>query len=120
MSRPLKPAATGKPMPFFFELSPLAASLLLFGLGLAAITVFYVSVFMAAHAVAASAGSSRHEFGIVGAWVCGLFLLQGLFPLVRFSIRDLPRIAAARFRLKWRDWALFGLLLVISAFLFAF
>ena len=120
MSRPLKPAAAGKPMPFFFELSPLAASLLVFVLGLGAIIVFYVSVFMAAHAVAAAAGSSRHEFGIVGAWVCGLFLLQGLFPLVRFSIRDLPRIVVAGFRLKWRDIAVFAVLLIVSAFLFAF
>ena len=113
-----KPAAIMRRKPFFGEISPAVAWALVFLLGLAAITVFYASVFAAAHALAATGGGTRAQFGRVGAWVCALFLLQGLVPLVRFGISELPRLVIGGIRLKWRDMGLFLVLLIAGMVLF--
>ena len=112
MGSPLKPAALTKRKPFFGEWPPVVVSMLLLLLGLAAVTIFYASVFAAAHAVAADNGGGREQLGRVTLWVCALFFLQGRVPLVRVGISELPRLVAGEFRLKARDAALFLLLLV--------
>ena len=120
MTLPAKPAVSKSRRPVFGEWSPIVDAMLMFALGLVAIVVFYASVFSAVHAVAVSGGSTRQQFGTVGAWVCGLFLLQGLVPLVRFSFSEVPRIVIGGVRLRWRDTGLFVLLLIAGVVLFLF
>lgn len=117
MGRPLKPAAVSQRKPFFGEWSPVVVSTLLLGLGLAAVTTFYASVFAAAHAVAAESGGGREQFAVVTLWVCALFLLQGMLPILRFGVADLPRLVAVGFQVKARDAALFVVLLIAGAVL---
>jgi hypothetical protein len=103
--------------PFFGEWPPGLAPLLVFLLGLASVTVFYATVFASAHAVAAESGATPDQLAMVSVAVCALFLLQGLVPIVRFSIKDLPRLAVTGFKVNVRDAAMFVLLVVAGAFL---
>jgi hypothetical protein len=102
--------------PFFGALQPVAVPGLLLLLGIAAIATFYGSMLMAAHAVAGS--GSKDQAGRITFWVCMVLLAQGLFPLLRFGLRDLPKLIAGSLRDNARDMALFVVLLVAAAFLF--
>lgn len=118
MGRPLKPFAANKRRPFFGALQPIALPGLLLLLGLASVATFYGSVLTAAHAIGSANGSSLGQSGSIMAWVCALFLAQGLIPLVRFGFRDLPRLVIGSIRMNIRDWLLFAVLLIAAAFLF--
>ena len=117
MSHPQKLAASTKRKPFLGEWPPVVVSLLLLLLGLAAVATFYASVFAAAHAIAAGNGAGRDQVLPVTLWVCALFLLQGMVPLIRFGISDLPRMVATAFRLKGLEIGFFLLMLAIGAVL---
>lgn len=117
MSRPLIPAADFKRKPFFGDLPPVAAASLLLLLGLAAVTTFYASVFAAAHAIAADNGGGREMFAPVTLWVCALFVLQGLVPVLRFSFSELPRLVAAGIKGRAVEAGIFVLLLIAGALL---
>ena len=71
--------------PFFGEWSPVIASLLVLVAGFAAVVTFYITAIAAAHVVTVDNGGGREQLKIVTLWMCGLFLLQGLIPLVRFG-----------------------------------
>ena len=117
MVRPLKPVAA-KRKPFFGALQPVAMPSFLLLLGLASVATFYGSVLTAAHAIGTADGSSHGQLGQIMVWVCGLFLAQGLIPLVKFSFRDMPKLIAAGVRMNLRDWMLFVVLLIAAAILF--
>jgi len=117
MTRLQKPIDVISPRPFFGEWSPVLKPLLLLILGLAAVVVFYTSVFAAAHVVAVDNGMRREQLEVVSLWVFALFLLQGLLPIMRFGMSDLPRLLVGEFRLKAGDIGLFFLLILAGAFL---
>src|SRR5450631_3154781 len=117
MGRPPKPANTAKRERFFGEWHPLVLPLLVLMLGLVCLTMFYASVLAAAHVVAADNGGSHEQLKQVTLWVCGLLVMQGLVPLLRFSMNDLPRIMADGIRLKASDVGIFVLLLMAGALL---
>ncbi len=118
MSRPLKPAVAPKRKPFFGALQPIAGPGLMLLTGLAAIATFYGSVLMAAHEVGAGSDASSGQFGQIMAWVCILFLAQGLVPIVKFGFRDMPKLVVGIVRMNVRDWILFVVLLAAAGFLF--
>jgi hypothetical protein len=118
MNRPLKLALASNRKPFFGALQPIARPGLLLLAGLAAIATFYGSVLMAAHEVATGSDASPGQFGRIMVWVCLLFLAQGLVPILKFGLRDMPRLAASIVRMNIRDWLLFVVLLIAAAFLF--
>jgi len=117
MRRLLKPAAAASREPFFGEWQPIVLSILTLGIGLGAIATFYSSVFAAVHVVAADNGAGREQLGVVTLWVCALFLLQGLIPLVRFSISVLPDLVSGRFGGNGRKIVIFALMLMAGAVL---
>jgi len=117
MDRPLKLDGVANRKAFFGEWPPIVGPLLTLVLGLVALTTFYASVFAAAHVVTASNGGGRDELQIVSLWMCALFLIQGLVPLVRFGTNDLPRLVAHGARLRATDVAMFVLLLAFGLFL---
>jgi hypothetical protein len=117
MDHILKPANRIGRKPFFGDLSPIVGPLLMLLLGLGSVTVFYASVFAAAHAVAADGGLSGEQFEVVSLWVCALLIVQGLVPIVRFSLNELPRLAIGRLKIGNGDAAMYVLLFVAGAFL---
>lgn len=112
-----KPASGTGRKPFFGEWPAAVGPMLLLLAGLACLAVFYITVFAAAHAVAAQFGARPDQFGMVSLAVCALFLLQGLVPLVRFSVNDLPRLAVAGLKIRTTDLVWMALLVAAGIFL---
>ena len=118
MSFPSKTAKMTERQPFFGALTPVAVPGLLLFLGVAAIATFYATVFAAAHIVAAESGGGRDQMARVTAWVCAIFLAQGLVPIYRFGTRELPRLVVDGLRIKGPAIVVFVLLLGAAAILF--
>lgn len=116
MNRPPKSALLARHKPFFGALQPVAVPGLLLLLGFAAVATFYGSVLTTAHAVAESGGGE--QAGRITFWACMLLLGQGLFPILRFGLRDLPKLIKSSVRDNIRDVVLFIVLLIAGAFLF--
>ena len=68
--------------------------------------------------VGAGSDASSGQFGQIMAWVCILFLAQGLVPIVKFGFRDMPKLVVGIVRMNVRDWILFVVLLAAAGFLF--
>lgn len=117
MGRPSNSALAPKSTPFFGEWQPIAMAFLLLLAGLVAVTTFYASVFAAAQVVATDNGVGREQLKVVSLWVFALFLVQGLVPLLRFGINDLPRLMIGGFQVKPQDIGMFFLLVVGGVFL---
>ena len=80
--------------------------------------MFYLSVFATVRVLAADSGLGRDGVRNIAAFACALLLLQGLVPIVRFSVLELPRMAKISVRAHYREIGLFVLLLLAAAFLF--
>jgi hypothetical protein len=117
MGRPIQIGKAAGRQPFFGEWSPVIASLLVLVGGFAAVITFYVSVIAAAHVITADNGGGREQLKIVTLWMCGLFLLQGLVPLIRFGVNDLPRLMVGGTQLRVQDIAIFLVLLIAGGWL---
>ena len=117
MGRPIRAGKSARPEPFFGEWSPVIASLLVLMAGFAAVITFYISAITAAHIVTVDNGGGREQLKIVTLWMCGLFLLQGLIPLVRFGVNDLPRLMVGGAHVRVRDIGVFLVLLIAGGWL---
>ena len=118
MASPLKTSAASGRRPFFGDISPGVARCLLLASGLGAMAMFYLSVFATARVLAADSGLGRDGVRTIAALACALLLLQGLVPIVRFSVLELPRLAKISLRTHFREIGLFVLLLIAAALLF--